>query len=94
MRRKYLSGETKLQKRKKVKQVKAEYWDTICPVCGNSGPPIITYTKSKAKIFIEMSCSKCNLTVTYCEAKTLHKEIKLDNNNNLLRFAPNIFNSL
>ncbi|NHJ87247.1 MAG: hypothetical protein FK734_17420 [Asgard group archaeon] len=85
-----------MQKRKIVKQIKAEYWDTICPVCGNRGPPIITYTKSEAKILIEMSCSKCNLTVTYCETKTIHKKIELNNSNknNLLRFIPNIFNSL
>ena len=53
------------EKKKLVGFIVKEYWDKICPVCGNTNLPHIQEFDERDKLHIEICCSGCNLTVSF-----------------------------
>ena len=81
------------KKRRLIKQVVKEYWETECAVCGSTTPPVIDYRKDECTLHITICCPKCGLTVSYNNRKELVTCNARDSLKTTI-FRPKIVNSI
>jgi hypothetical protein len=87
---KHESGRIPLRNKKLVYYVIEEYWDEICPVCGNTTPPKINCSKNEFRLKIDLSCPKCSMTVSFRKSHLI-KNYRSSKKVNSINLSPNIF---
>jgi hypothetical protein len=91
--RKPNTGRISHKNRKIVSYVIQEYWDEICPICGNTNPPEIRCSKTEFKLQVELCCPECKLTISYGKPQ-LVKHFRSKNSPKSLAFPPSILNTV